>query len=39
MRMQLRHRLTVMEEVREHAQVGMLLRLYKAARADMTDAA
>jgi hypothetical protein len=39
MRMQLRHKLTVMGEVREHAQVGMLLRLYEAARGEMADAA
>jgi hypothetical protein len=39
MRMQLRQSLTVMGEVREHAQVGMLLKLYETARADMADVA
>ncbi|MGY8682062.1 hypothetical protein Q2941_30425 [Bradyrhizobium sp. UFLA05-153] len=39
MRMQLRHSLSVMGDARERAQVGMLLRLSEAARAEMADAA
>jgi hypothetical protein len=39
MRMQLRRNLTVMGGVRERAQIGILLRLYEAARADVAEVA
>jgi hypothetical protein len=38
-RMQLRHRLSVIWAVHERAQVGMLVKLYEAVRAEMEDAA